>query len=55
MAAGDEPKWRVRTRKVEERAVDFVDDAYGEYYQLAVRGGRQRAGWAGGLSLGGEV
>jgi IK cytokine len=33
----DVPKWRVRTRKAEERMVDYVDDAYGEFYQLAVR------------------
>lgn len=31
-----EPRWRVRTRKTEERMVDFVDDAYGEYYPMAV-------------------
>lgn len=35
-AAVDEPKWRVRPKKAEERMVDFVDDAYGEYYPMAV-------------------
>jgi IK cytokine len=35
----DVPKWRVRTRKAEERMVDYVDDAYGEFYQLAVSAG----------------
>ncbi|KAJ9512068.1 hypothetical protein QJQ45_004632 [Haematococcus lacustris] len=29
------PKWRVRAKKTEERMVDYVDDAYGEFYQLA--------------------
>jgi len=33
--AAEEPKWRVRRSKAEERAVDFVDDAYGEYYPMA--------------------
>jgi hypothetical protein len=36
-SAASEPRWRVRTRKAEERAVDYVDDAYGEYYPMAVR------------------
>jgi hypothetical protein len=40
VAGQEEPRWRVRTRRVEERMVDFVDDAYGEYYPMAVSGRR---------------
>ncbi|KAF5837947.1 hypothetical protein DUNSADRAFT_3668 [Dunaliella salina] len=34
-AQAAEPKWRVRPRRAEEREVDYVDDAYGEYYPMA--------------------
>lgn len=44
----DVPKWRVRApRKAEARAVDFVDDAYGEYYPMAVRCGQEQGGKGG--------
>lgn len=32
----EEPRWKVRRSKAEERMVDFVDDAYGEFYPMAV-------------------
>mmetsp|Transcript_30533 Transcript_30533/g.79479 ORF Transcript_30533/g.79479 Transcript_30533/m.79479 type:complete len:577 (+) Transcript_30533:39-1769(+) len=34
-AQAAEPKWRVKAKRAEEREVDYVDDAYGEYYPMA--------------------